>query len=161
MCILNATTSKRSEEHTSELQSRRHLVCRLLLEKKVAHANPVSIAVAARDNHIQVGVRELGPFRDRESPAVDRLESVRGQEVREVARTADAGHDQDVPRLQLKGVNRRLERAQDREVAATGAPSGLNLGLVRVHLEFHFHATTSTILSAMSREANGSPSYRP
>src|SRR3989442_7741966 len=26
--------SKRSEEHTSELQSRPHLVCRLLLEKK-------------------------------------------------------------------------------------------------------------------------------
>src|SRR5690554_7490907 len=28
------TTWKRSEEHTSELQSRPHLVCRLLLEKK-------------------------------------------------------------------------------------------------------------------------------
>ena len=27
----------RSEEHTSELQSRRNLVCRLLLEKKKAH----------------------------------------------------------------------------------------------------------------------------
>src|SRR2546429_3138056 len=27
-------TEKRSEEHTSELQSRLHLVCRLLLEKK-------------------------------------------------------------------------------------------------------------------------------
>src|SRR5205814_9443201 len=27
-------SSKRSEEHTSELQSLRHLVCRLLLEKK-------------------------------------------------------------------------------------------------------------------------------
>src|SRR5690554_7430764 len=27
-------SSKRSEEHTSELQSRPHLVCRLLLEKK-------------------------------------------------------------------------------------------------------------------------------
>src|SRR2546422_3481799 len=27
-------TRKRSEEHTSELQSRLHLVCRLLLEKK-------------------------------------------------------------------------------------------------------------------------------
>src|SRR5690625_6265185 len=27
----------RSEEHTSELQSRGHLVCRLLLEKKNAH----------------------------------------------------------------------------------------------------------------------------
>src|SRR5689334_24809883 len=28
------TNSKRSEEHTSELQSQFHLVCRLLLEKK-------------------------------------------------------------------------------------------------------------------------------
>src|SRR2546429_7336803 len=28
------TTSQRSEEHTSELQSRLHLVCRLLREKK-------------------------------------------------------------------------------------------------------------------------------
>src|SRR5215510_16481631 len=28
------STSTRSEEHTSELQSRGHLVCRLLLEKK-------------------------------------------------------------------------------------------------------------------------------
>src|SRR5258707_11402468 len=28
------TTSSRSEEHTSELQSRQYLVCRLLLEKK-------------------------------------------------------------------------------------------------------------------------------
>src|SRR5438045_4934969 len=28
------STLKRSEEHTSELQSLRHLVCRLLLEKK-------------------------------------------------------------------------------------------------------------------------------
>src|SRR5690554_7365555 len=30
----NARKGKRSEEHTSELQSRPHLVCRLLLEKK-------------------------------------------------------------------------------------------------------------------------------
>src|SRR2546429_3457298 len=29
-----AATEQRSEEHTSELQSRLHLVCRLLLEKK-------------------------------------------------------------------------------------------------------------------------------
>src|SRR5258707_9686898 len=29
-----ASTRKRSEEHTSELQSRQYLVCRLLLEKK-------------------------------------------------------------------------------------------------------------------------------
>src|SRR5207253_7075990 len=32
--LLGNRTGKRSEEHTSELQSRGHLVCRLLLEKK-------------------------------------------------------------------------------------------------------------------------------
>src|SRR3712207_8272049 len=32
----------RSEEHTSELQSRQYLVCRLLLEKKKNNALPVS-----------------------------------------------------------------------------------------------------------------------
>src|SRR5262245_63295064 len=31
---LSAAAERRSEEHTSELQSLRHLVCRLLLEKK-------------------------------------------------------------------------------------------------------------------------------
>src|SRR5687768_18325544 len=31
---VRAAVVARSEEHTSELQSRRHLVCRLLLEKK-------------------------------------------------------------------------------------------------------------------------------
>src|SRR2546421_6127822 len=39
-----ASTTRRSEEHTSELQSRSDLVCRLLLEKKknrtVAHTYP-------------------------------------------------------------------------------------------------------------------------
>src|SRR3712207_7065179 len=32
--LLNPRASVRSEEHTSELQSRQYLVCRLLLEKK-------------------------------------------------------------------------------------------------------------------------------
>ena len=32
--FVELTSSSRSEEHTSELQSRLHLVCRLLLEKK-------------------------------------------------------------------------------------------------------------------------------
>src|SRR2546429_1798817 len=31
---LQSSAARRSEEHTSELQSRLHLVCRLLLEKK-------------------------------------------------------------------------------------------------------------------------------
>src|SRR2546422_8351982 len=33
----NTDAKERSEEHTSELQSRLHLVCRLLLEKKKKH----------------------------------------------------------------------------------------------------------------------------
>src|SRR3712207_7034109 len=36
MASTPAPTSSRSEEHTSELQSRQYLVCRLLLEKKKA-----------------------------------------------------------------------------------------------------------------------------
>src|SRR3712207_7200626 len=35
----------RSEEHTSELQSRQYLVCRLLLEKKKKHAKPSDKAI--------------------------------------------------------------------------------------------------------------------
>src|SRR2546422_5427428 len=35
-----ATAHVRSEEHTSELQSRLHLVCRLLLEKKKKSSDP-------------------------------------------------------------------------------------------------------------------------
>src|SRR5262245_65328433 len=31
--LVNGVSARRSEEHTSELQSLRHLVCRLLLEK--------------------------------------------------------------------------------------------------------------------------------
>src|SRR5438445_7324425 len=39
--------SDRSEEHTSELQSRQYLVCRLLLEKKNAAPEPTSDPAAA------------------------------------------------------------------------------------------------------------------
>src|SRR5258708_17520220 len=36
-CVRDGPSSRRSEEHTSELQSPDHLVCRLLLEKKKVH----------------------------------------------------------------------------------------------------------------------------
>src|SRR2546429_6625083 len=54
---------KRSEEHTSELQSRLHLVCRLLLEKKKtsdhAQAAPVmNLFVHSNipNSHVQQGI---------------------------------------------------------------------------------------------------------
>src|SRR6266436_7958439 len=37
---------RRSEEHTSELQSRLHLVCRLLLEKKKNNITPIVITLS-------------------------------------------------------------------------------------------------------------------
>src|SRR2546422_6179515 len=40
-------TVERSEEHTSELQSRLHLVCRLLLEKKKTTTLPVFVSTTA------------------------------------------------------------------------------------------------------------------
>src|SRR5690625_7053442 len=44
------TTGNRSEEHTSELQSRGHLVCRLLLEKK-KHKRKRYLTAAVARNH--------------------------------------------------------------------------------------------------------------
>src|SRR5690625_6241504 len=41
-----ATTRLRSEEHTSELQSRGHLVCRLLLEKKKSTTKELAATMA-------------------------------------------------------------------------------------------------------------------
>src|SRR5436853_5838222 len=41
----------RSEEHTSELQSLRHLVCRLLLEKKKPEESQSSINSPAETHH--------------------------------------------------------------------------------------------------------------
>src|SRR5690349_22537023 len=48
--IRRAWSWARSEEHTSELQSRRELVCRLLLEKKKTRHPPVRI-VHCMGNH--------------------------------------------------------------------------------------------------------------
>src|SRR2546429_5939607 len=39
--VSTSERSVRSEEHTSELQSRLHLVCRLLLEKKRRRSSPI------------------------------------------------------------------------------------------------------------------------
>src|SRR5436853_5612970 len=48
--ICRRTHPLRSEEHTSELQSLRHLVCRLLLEKKKKKKNRSNAALEKYDN---------------------------------------------------------------------------------------------------------------
>src|SRR5690349_24158342 len=49
---------QRSEEHTSELQSRRDLVCRLLLEKK-KKPDGVQYQIAGSDHHSAAGPSQL------------------------------------------------------------------------------------------------------
>src|SRR5690349_23094884 len=44
----------RSEEHTSELQSRRDLVCRLLLEKKKKKREKIKIIKRQHNNNIKI-----------------------------------------------------------------------------------------------------------
>src|SRR5258705_756571 len=46
---LDNSLAERSEEHTSELQSLRHLVCRLLLEKKKHDAVRTALGRSHRD----------------------------------------------------------------------------------------------------------------
>src|SRR5687768_18256335 len=55
-------TVERSEEHTSELQSRLHLVCRLLLEKKKDHTKKVA---PSRNHSICTCLSRTLPYRVR------------------------------------------------------------------------------------------------
>src|SRR5437899_6373373 len=56
---------RRSEEHTSELQSLRHLVCRLLLEKKNKLTHEIRIAHGPRSARVQ-GAAHLEIFHGKE-----------------------------------------------------------------------------------------------
>src|SRR2546430_13748394 len=49
--MFSTTPSRRSEEHTSELQSQSNLVCRLLLEKKKIHGPRTSRAALIASEH--------------------------------------------------------------------------------------------------------------
>src|ERR1035438_6365709 len=53
---MSSPVSNRSEEHTSELQSLRHLVCRLLLEKKKAEGAPDIRPLIAEGRNV-IGLR--------------------------------------------------------------------------------------------------------
>src|SRR5436305_4939920 len=54
-CCMDRQLHLRSEEHTSELQSRPHLVCRLLLEKKKKNEDSHYISVSTISN-LQKGI---------------------------------------------------------------------------------------------------------
>src|SRR2546430_6790520 len=59
---INRGVSRRSEEHTSELQSQSNLVCRLLLEKKHATASDVSTEQSPAFENTLVTQKALARF---------------------------------------------------------------------------------------------------
>src|SRR2546422_2170684 len=52
---INQFLGDRSEEHTSELQSRLHLVCRLLLEKKKKKKKAKTVTIISTSSTREVG----------------------------------------------------------------------------------------------------------
>src|SRR2546430_13584629 len=50
---------RRSEEHTSELQSQSNLVCRLLLEKKKKYSNCIDVCPELLLPHIHIRSNEI------------------------------------------------------------------------------------------------------
>ena len=85
--------------------------------------NRQAIAVARDNPHVELGIRELEPCRDRRRTPVDRVESVGLDVVRKARRAPDTrnkhgllGHCADVRQ-------RASHRLQHSVVAATGAPA--------------------------------------
>src|SRR5690554_7032333 len=74
-----SSVTTRSEEHTSELQSRPHLVCRLLLEKKKKKTHTTSLRPGNRftrpatcaKQHRQIGACRLLPDRGQKGCRTD------------------------------------------------------------------------------------------
>src|SRR5256884_2028624 len=91
---MSSTTPTRSEEHTSELQSRLHLVCRLLLEKK---KNTQTV-----DNTEDT---DRGRGRDHRRRRADRLSQHGDPQT--------AIHQQDLSRHQQRAVSSRRDLCND------------------------------------------------
>src|ERR1035438_1027609 len=67
---LSLPSSRRSEEHTSELQSLRHLVCRLLLQKKMFALLTTAFSLVVITNFILTStLREAKPEQKRKATA--------------------------------------------------------------------------------------------
>src|SRR3989442_7863700 len=67
--VVSPLASRRSEEHTSELQSRPHLVCRLLLAKKKKIEHRFKPALSGRRLLIVTALIELHRFQPTSSTA--------------------------------------------------------------------------------------------
>src|SRR5262245_32525370 len=128
------------------------------------------VAVTRDHEDLQLRPRHPEPGRDRRSPAVDRVEAVGVHVVREAARAADPGDEDDVLLGNTEIRHRLLDRGQDRVVAAARTPPHVLVRLevlLRVLRRFLGLARTHALLprswlmaSWISSEASGRPRTR-
>src|SRR5215510_3831989 len=136
----------------------------------VVAADREPVAVTRDHEDLQLGPRHPEPGGDRRRPAVDRVEAVGVHVVREAARAADSGNEDDVLLGNPQVGHRFLDRRQDGVVAAARAPAHVLIRLevlLRVLRRFLGLARTHALLprswlmaSWISSEASGRPRTR-
>ena len=92
---------------------------------EVVAADGQAVAVAGHDPDVQLGPDQLQARGHGRRPAVEGLEAVGVEVVRQPARTADAGDEHQPFARHAQRRQHLLEHGQDREVAAAGAPAHL------------------------------------
>src|SRR5713226_2088026 len=180
---------RRGLRHLAELARRRVLALRETVDpvveeqdrqvhvaaqhvQHVVAADREPVAVARHHEHLEVRPREAQARRDGRRPAVDRVEAVGVHVVREPARAADPGDEDDVLLRDAEVGHRLLRRRQDRVVPAAGAPADVLVGLevlLRVLGRFlrvgaaraHTRLSWSWVMASwISSLASGSPRTR-
>ena len=95
-------------------------------------ADAETVAVAAGADDFQLVVAQLDAGGHRQRAAVQRVHAVGVDVARQVGGAADAADDADLMRLQAQLEDRCLERGEDGEIAAAGAPVGVDAASVSV-----------------------------
>src|SRR5882672_7316174 len=89
-------------------------------------ADAEAISVAAGADDFQFVVAELDAGGHGERSAMQRVHAVGVDIARQVRGAADAANNTDLMRLQAQVEERGLEGGEDREIAATGTPIGMD-----------------------------------
>src|SRR5699024_8045863 len=97
-------------------------------------ADAVPIAVATRRDHLQSWVREFRRTGDRQRAPVDRVHPIRLEVAVQLARTADARHQERLVRCAPDFGHRTLECLEHAEVATARTPRRLRLDARRERL---------------------------
>ena len=93
---------------------------------EVIAADAEAVAIAAGDQHSQIVVGQLHARGDSQRPAMQRVHAVGIDEAGEVGRAADAADGSHIVVGNLQLDERLLNRGEHAEIAAAGAPVGID-----------------------------------